>query len=149
MRKLRYAMVGGGQGAFIGAVHRKAMALDGQMELVAGAVSSDPERARASGRDLGLRDERNHGRWEDLLADELRRGEDERIDFVSVVTPNHMHFPVARAFAEAGIHRVVLTVTPDNVAATRLYERLGFHVEAEEAHYFGPGERRWRMARGA
>lgn len=106
MRKLRYAMVGGGQGAFIGAVHRKAMALDGQMELVAGALSSDAERARASGRDLGLRDERNHGRWEDLLEGELRRSKDERIDFVSIVTPNHVHFPVARAFAEAGIHVV-------------------------------------------
>ncbi|MES2938953.1 MAG: Gfo/Idh/MocA family oxidoreductase [Pseudomonadota bacterium] len=106
MKKLRYAMVGGGQGAFIGAVHRKAMALDGQMELVAGAFSSDPLRARASGRELGLRDERNHGRWEDLLADELRRATDERIDFVSIVTPNHMHFPVAQAFAEAGIHVV-------------------------------------------
>lgn len=106
MRTLRYAMVGGGQGAFIGAVHRKAMALDGQMELVAGALSSEPERARASGRDLGLREDRNHGRWEDLLADELRRDKDERIDFVSIVTPNHMHFPIARAFAEAGIHVV-------------------------------------------
>jgi predicted dehydrogenase len=98
--------VGGGQGAFIGAVHRKAMALDGQMELVAGAFSSDPERARASGRELGLGDDRNHGRWEDLLADELRRSKEERVAFVSIVTPNHMHFPVARAFAEAGIHVV-------------------------------------------
>jgi predicted dehydrogenase len=106
MKKLRYAMVGGGQGAFIGAVHRKAMALDGQMELVAGALSSDAERARASGRELGLRVDRNHGRWEDLLADEMRRGKDDRIDFVSIVTPNHMHFPVARAFAEAGFHVV-------------------------------------------
>jgi predicted dehydrogenase len=106
MKALRYAMVGGGQGAFIGAVHRKAMALDGQMELVAGALSSDPDRARASGRALGLRDGRNHGRWEDLLADEMRRGQDERIDVVSIVTPNHMHFPVARAFAGAGIHVV-------------------------------------------
>ena len=106
MRKLRYAMVGGGQGAFIGAVHRKAMALDGQMELVAGALSSDPERARASGRELGLREGRNHGRWEDLLDDELRRSKEERIDFVSIVTPNHMHFPVACAFAEAAIHVV-------------------------------------------
>lgn len=106
MKRLRYAMVGGGQGAFIGAVHRKAMALDGQMELVAGALSSDPDRARASGRELGLAAERNHGRWEDLLADELRRSAEERIDFVSIVTPNHMHFPVARAFAEAGIHVV-------------------------------------------
>jgi predicted dehydrogenase len=106
MKKLRYAMVGGGQGAFIGAVHRKAMALDGQMELVAGALSSDPQRARASGAELGLADARNHGRWQDLLADELKRPGDERIDFVSIVTPNHVHFPVAHAFAEAGIHVV-------------------------------------------
>ncbi|EPX62703.1 oxidoreductase domain protein [Cystobacter fuscus DSM 2262] len=105
-RKLRYAMVGGGRDAFIGAVHRRAMALDGQMELVAGALSSDPDKARASGRDLGLADARNHGHWEELLADELKRPVDERIDFVSIVTPNHVHYPVARAFAEAGIHVV-------------------------------------------
>jgi len=106
MRKLRYAMVGGGQGAFIGAVHRKAMALDGQMELVAGALSSDSQRARASGAELGLADARNHGRWQDLLADELERPREERIDFVSIVTPNHVHFQVAHAFAEEGIHVV-------------------------------------------
>jgi predicted dehydrogenase len=106
MRKLRYAMVGGGQGAFIGGVHRKAMALDGQMDLVAGALSSDPQRARASGAELGLAEARNHGRWQDLLADELKRPPHERIDFVSIVTPNHVHFPVAHAFAEAGIHVV-------------------------------------------
>ncbi|MGE0496678.1 MAG: Gfo/Idh/MocA family protein [Ramlibacter sp.] len=106
MRKLRYAMVGGGRDAFIGAVHRKAIALDGQMELVAGALSSNPDKARASGRDLGLADDRNHGSWEGLLADELKRPAAECIDFVSIVTPNHVHFPVARAFAEAGIHVV-------------------------------------------
>lgn len=105
-RKLRYAMVGGGQGAFIGAVHRKAMALDGQYELVAGALSSTPEKARASGRELGLAEDRNHGDWQALLADELKRGPSERIDLVSIVTPNHLHFPVARAFVEAGFHVV-------------------------------------------
>jgi predicted dehydrogenase len=105
-RKLRYAMVGGGQGAFIGSVHRKAMALDGQYELVAGALSSTPEKAHASGRELGLRDDRNHGDWQALLADELRRDPAERIDLVSIVTPNHLHFPVARAFVEAGFHVV-------------------------------------------
>jgi len=99
-------MVGGGRDAFIGAVHRKAMALDGQIELMAGALSSSPEKARASGRDLGLADERNHGDWQSLLADELKRPPEERIDFVSIVTPNHVHFPVAQAFAEAGFHVV-------------------------------------------
>ena len=105
-RKLRYAMVGGGRDAFIGGVHRKAIALDGQIELVAGALSSDPVKARASGADLGLADARNHGDWQALLADELKRPAGERIDFVSIVTPNHVHYRVARAFVEAGFHVV-------------------------------------------
>ena len=105
-RKLRYAMVGGGRDAFIGAVHRHAMALDGHYEFVAGALSSSPEKAQASGRDLGLHDERNHGRWQDLLDDELKRPADERIDVVSIVTPNHLHYEVARAFVDAGFHVV-------------------------------------------
>jgi predicted dehydrogenase len=105
-RRLRCAMVGGGLGAFIGAVHRHAMALDGQIELVAGALSSQPERALASGRALYLRDERNHASWQALLAHELSLPADERIDFVVIVTPNHVHYEVAKAFAEAGIHVV-------------------------------------------
>lgn len=105
-RRLRYAMVGGGRDAFIGAVHRHAMALDGQYELVAGALSSSPERARASGRDLGLADDRNHGRWQDLLADERARADGERAELVVIVTPNHLHFEPARAFVDAGFHVV-------------------------------------------
>ena len=103
-RRLRYAMVGGGRDAFIGAVHRQAMALDGQYELVAGALSSTPERAIASGRELGLAGDRNHGDWRALLADELRRPADERIDLVVIVTPNHLHHEVALAFVDAGFH---------------------------------------------
>jgi predicted dehydrogenase len=99
-------MVGGGRDAFIGAVHRHAMALDGHYELVAGALSSSPDKARASGRDLGLHDARNHGTWQALLEDELRRAPDERIDLVSIVTPNHVHYEVARAFVDAGFHVV-------------------------------------------
>ncbi|QYJ16627.1 hypothetical protein Rxycam_02462 [Rubrobacter xylanophilus DSM 9941] len=102
MRKLRMGMVGGGEGSFIGAVHRRAAALDGQIELVAGALSSTPEKARRSGRALGLSEERNYASWEEMLEGELALPEEERIDFVSIVTPNHMHFPVARAFVEAG-----------------------------------------------
>ena len=105
-RKLRYAMVGGGRDAFIGAVHRKAAALDGQIDLVAGAFSSTPDKARASGRDLFLADNRNHGTWQELLADELKRDASDRIDFVSIVTPNHLHHPVALAFVQAGFHVV-------------------------------------------
>lgn len=105
-RKLRYAMVGGGRDAFIGAVHRKAAALDGEIELVAGALSSSPDKARASGHDLFLADDRNHGTWQELLADELKRSPEERIDFVSIVTPNHLHYPVAQAFVDAGFNVV-------------------------------------------
>ena len=105
-RRLRYAMVGGGRDAFIGSVHRKAAALDGQIELVAGALSSHPDKARASGRDLFLADDRNHGSWQELLADELKRPPEQRIDFVSIVTPNHVHYPVAQAFVDAGFHVV-------------------------------------------
>jgi predicted dehydrogenase len=105
-RRLRYAMVGGGRDAFIGAVHRHAMALDGLYEFVAGALSASPEKAQASGRDLGLGDARNHASWQALLDDELRRPAHERIDLVCIVTPNHVHFDVARAFVDAGFHVV-------------------------------------------
>jgi predicted dehydrogenase len=105
-RRLRYAMVGGGRDAFIGAVHRNAMALDGQYEMVAGALSSSPERAHASGRDLGLADDRNHGSWQELLADEKARPADQRADVVVLVTPNHLHYEPARAFVDAGFHVV-------------------------------------------
>ncbi len=103
-RRLRVAMVGGGQGAFIGAVHRHAMALDGRYELVAGALSSTPEKSLASGRELGLADDRNHADWRALLADELSRPAHERMDLVTIVTPNHLHHEVARAFVDAGFN---------------------------------------------
>jgi predicted dehydrogenase len=99
-------MVGGGKDAFIGAVHRKAAALDGEIAFVAGALSSTPEKAKASGRELGLDEARNYGSWEEMLEKESALPEGERIDFVSIVTPNHMHFPVAKAFAEAGFNVV-------------------------------------------
>jgi predicted dehydrogenase len=105
-RRLRYGMVGGGEGAFIGAVHRHAMALDHRYDLAAGALSSTPEKARRSGAALGLADDRNYATWEAMLEGELARPSDERIDLVVVVTPNHVHYPVAKAFAEAGIHVV-------------------------------------------
>jgi predicted dehydrogenase len=105
-RKLRCAMVGGGRGALIGDVHRKAMALDGQIELVSGALSSRADIARASGRDLGLREDRIHASWEALLEHELSLPGERRIDLVCIVTPNHLHYDVAKQFVEAGIHVV-------------------------------------------
>ena len=105
-RKLRMGMVGGGEGAFIGEVHRKAAALDGQIDFVAGALASSPEKARRSGRALGLPDNRSYPDWQAMLDGELARPEGDRIDFVSIVTPNHLHFEVAQAFVHAGIHVV-------------------------------------------
>jgi predicted dehydrogenase len=102
MTLIRYGMVGGGRDAFIGAVHRKACALDGEAVLVAGALSSDPEKSRASGADLGLDPSRAYGSWTEMLEGELALPESERIEMVSIVTPNHVHFDVAIAFVEAG-----------------------------------------------
>jgi predicted dehydrogenase len=100
--RIRLGMVGGGQGAFIGAVHRTAARLDDRYELVAGALSSDPARARASGAELGLREDRSYGTFEEMARREARLKDG--IEAVAIVTPNHMHFPVARAFLRRGIH---------------------------------------------
>ncbi len=121
--RLRYAMIGGGRDAFIGAVHRHAIALDGQAELVAGALSSTPERARASGRALGLADAHNHASWQALLEAELARPAAERVDLVVIVTPTDTHFPIAQAFAEAGFHVVCdKPLTHTGAQATTLVE---------------------------
>jgi predicted dehydrogenase len=103
-RKIRMGMVGGGRGAFIGAVHRIAAVLDGQIELVCGAFSSDPQRSRDSGADLFLPPERCYGTFGEMMTSEAARPADERMDFVSIVTPNHMHFPAAKAALEQGFH---------------------------------------------
>ena len=103
-RKIRYGMVGGGRGAFIGAVHRIAAALDQQIELVCGALSSDPERSRASGADLFLPPDRCYGTFQEMIKGEARRPEGERMDFIAIVTPNHMHFPPAKMALENGFH---------------------------------------------
>ncbi|HMP02158.1 MAG TPA: Gfo/Idh/MocA family oxidoreductase [Gemmatales bacterium] len=103
-RKLRMGLVGGGQGAFIGRVHATAAVLDNRAELVAGALSSDPERARASAPYYGIAPERAYGSWGDLLASESRLPPEQRIDFVTIATPNHLHFPIAKAAAEAGFN---------------------------------------------
>lgn len=105
-RQLRMGMVGGGRDAFIGAVHRKAAALDGRIVFMAGALSSSPEKAVASGKDLGLPDDRNYPNWKAMLEGERRRPRYDRVDFVSIVTPNDQHYAIARAFVDAGIHVV-------------------------------------------
>src|SRR6187455_904495 len=103
-RKIRYGMVGGGRGAFIGAVHRIAAAMDQQIDLVCGAFSSDPERSKASGADLFLPPARCYGTFEEMIKAEAKLPESERMDFIAIVTPNHMHFPPAKMALENGFH---------------------------------------------
>jgi predicted dehydrogenase len=101
-RRLRLGMVGGGTGAFIGAVHRIAARLDDRYELVAGALSSDAERARASARELGIAADRSYDSFERMAEREATR--EDGIDVVAIVTPNHLHHAVARAFIAAKVH---------------------------------------------
>lgn len=105
-RKLRMGMVGGGEGAFIGAVHRIVATLDQQVELVAGCFSRDPENTRRTGQALYLDPSRCYSSYEVMAQKEIALPPDQRIDFVSIVTPNHLHFPIAKTFLEAGFHVV-------------------------------------------
>lgn len=105
-RKLRFGMVGGGRGAFIGAVHRIAAQMDGQAELVAGAFSSDPQRSRDSAADLFIAPGRAYGDYREMATAEAARPDGERLDFVVIVTPNDQHFPVATLFLEHGFNVV-------------------------------------------
>ncbi len=117
--KVRMGMVGGGEGAFIGAVHRMAAALDGQIELVCGALSSEPERSLRSGAALFLPAERIYSDYQTMLSQEAALPEHERMQFVAIVTPNHLHFPVAEAALRAGFH-----VMSDKPATFNLAEAL-------------------------
>ena len=116
--RIRYGMVGGGEDAFIGAVHRIAARLDDRFELVAGCLSSDPERARRSAEAIGLNSERSYPDYKTMASTEALR--DDRIEAVVIVTPNHLHVPVARAFLEAGIH-----IISDKPLAAKLQETEG------------------------
>lgn len=118
-KKLKFGMVGGGRGAFIGSVHRIAAIMDGQAELVAGAFSSDPETSRLSGEDLFLPPERVYSSFEDMANRERDMGPEQRLDLVIVVTPNHLHFEPTRLFLESGFH-----VVCDKPLATNLREAL-------------------------
>ncbi|MDX1942890.1 MAG: Gfo/Idh/MocA family oxidoreductase [Saprospiraceae bacterium] len=103
-RKIRMGMVGGGIGAFIGAVHRMSANLDGEIELVCGAFSSDPGKSKASGEALYLDPARVYGSYEEMILKEKALPEDQRMDFISIVTPNHVHFGPAKLALENGFH---------------------------------------------
>jgi predicted dehydrogenase len=106
LRKLNMGMVGGGGGAFVGGIHRMAARLDGEIELVAGAFSSEPEKSKQSGNDLFLDPRRVYGDYQTMAKREADLPVGQRIDFVSIVTPNHLHFPMAKEFLEAGFNVV-------------------------------------------
>ena len=126
-RRLRLGMVGGGPGAFIRAVHRIAARMDDRFELVAGALSSNPERSRAAALELHIAPERAYGSFAEMAAAEAKRPD--RIDAVSIVTPNHVHFGPAKAFLEAGIHVIcdkpLTTTVEDAVALAGIVKKSG------------------------
>ncbi len=107
MQPIRYGMIGGGQGAFIGGVHRTAAAIAGNWSLVAGAFSSTPEKSRASGAEIGVASDRTYGSWAEMLERESALPADQRIEVVSIVTPNHMHAAPAIAAMEAGFDVII------------------------------------------
>jgi predicted dehydrogenase len=123
-RRIRYGMVGGGEGAFIGAVHRMAARLDDHYDFVAGALASTPSKARRSGEALGLEPERNYADFASMAKAEAAR--QDGIEAVSIVTPNHMHAPVAHAFLEVGIH-----VICDKPLTTTLAEAISLRAAVE------------------
>ncbi|MFP3895826.1 MAG: Gfo/Idh/MocA family protein [Anaerolineales bacterium] len=154
-RKLCMGMVGGGRGAFIGDVHRRAARLEGDVELVAGCFSSTPEKSRASGRDLHVPEDRVYGTWEEMVEGELALPQEERIDFVSVVTPNHLHYPISKAFVEAGfnvvcdkplVHTVeqaldlVQAVRENDVLFAVTYNYTGYPMVKQARHLVQSGE---------
>ena len=126
-RRIRLGMVGGGQGAFIGAVHRLAARMDDQYDFVAGALSSTPEKSIASGNELGLCPDRNYRDFVAMAAAEMHRPDG--IEAVAIVTPNHMHFPAAKTFLEAGINVIcdkpLTTTVAEAVELARLVNAKG------------------------
>ncbi len=139
-RKLRMGMVGGGRGAFIGAVHRSAALMDGNIELAAGAFSTNPKRSADSGRDLFVDPARVYPDYESMAEAEAKLPPEERIDFVSIVTPNHTHYDIARLFLQKGFHVVCdkpMTVTLKEAKALRTLVRKSGKVFALTHNYTG------------
>ena len=124
-RRLRMGLIGGGQGSFIGRVHAIAATLDLRAELVAGALSSDPERAKASAAGYGISADRAYGSYRELIERELALPANQRIDFVAIATPNHTHFEIAKAAVDAGFHVICRLHRHGPVPRGRSPEGLG------------------------
>ena len=118
-RKLRFGMIGGGRGAFIGSFHRIAAIMDGKARLVAGAFSSDAARSKASAADLFVKPDRAYGSYAEMAKAEAKMPADQRLDFVVIVTPNHQHFPPAKLFLEAGFNVVLDKPATFNLAEAK------------------------------
>ena len=153
--KLRIGMVGGGPGAFIGGVHRICLAMDGQFELVAGAFSSDPAKSLKTGAELGLDPKRIYGDWKGMLEAEAKLPTDQRIQALSIVTPNALHFGPAKLALEKGFHVICdkpLTITVEEaeeleklVAHSKLqfcvtHNYTGYPMVREAAHLVQSGQ---------
>jgi predicted dehydrogenase len=123
-RKLRMGMIGGSLEAFIGAVHRKAAAIDGEIELVCGAFSSDPKKSKATGKALYLDPARVYGSFAEMITTEKGLPEDQRMDFVSIVTPNHVHFEPAKMALENGFHVIIDKPLSFNVAEAKALRKI-------------------------
>lgn len=127
-KRIRLGMVGGGTGAFIGGVHRMAARLDNRFDLVAGALSSTPEKSRASGLELGLDEDRCYGSFEEMAEREAAR--DDGIEAVAIVTPNHVHYPAAKAFLERGIHVICDKPLTSNLDDARKLKEVADKADA-------------------
>ncbi len=124
-RKLRMGMVGGGNGAFIGAIHRIAALMDGQIDFVCGCFNSTPEKSKASGKMFYLPEDRVYGTYQEMFEKEKMLPEEERMDFVIIVTPNHVHFEPAMMALENGFHVVMdKPITFNLDEALKLKEKL-------------------------
>lgn len=126
--RIRLGMVGGGSGAFIGAVHRIAARLDDRFELVAGALSSTPEKAVQSGRELGLDPSRTYESYKDMAIREARLKDG--IEAVSIVTPNHVHYEAAKEFLKRGIHVICDKPLTSNLADAKKLKKLADESDA-------------------
>ncbi|MDY8138003.1 Gfo/Idh/MocA family oxidoreductase [Aquimarina sp. 2201CG5-10] len=129
MSRLKMGMIGGGIGSFIGDVHRKAASIDGMIDLVCGAFSSSEEKSIASAKELGISEQRAYGSYEQMIIEETKLPKEERMDFVAIVTPNHVHFPPAKMALENGFHVICdkpMTLTLDEaIALEKLVQSSG------------------------
>src|SRR5438093_7177548 len=124
VRKLRLGMIGGGPGAFIGAIHRIAAIMDGAMELVCGAFSSQPEKSKQTGAELHLAPGRVYDSYAEMIAKEKELPDDMRMDAVSIVTPNHVHFEPAKLALENGFHVVLDKPMTFNLAEAKALKEV-------------------------